>query len=75
MKPLRDMVGDGGVHVLDGAMGTMLYSRGVFVNVCYDELNLKQPRLVQGQPVPAHPLKDFLRELVAGMLKPRDGAR
>ena len=47
MKPLRDMVGDGGVHVLDGAMGTMLYSRGVFVNVCYDELTLKQPALVQ----------------------------
>ena len=35
------------VHVLDGAMGTMLYSRGVFVNVCYDELNLSQPGLVQ----------------------------
>ena len=35
------------VHVLDGAMGTMLYSRGVFVNVCYDELTLKQPALVQ----------------------------
>ena len=35
------------VHVLDGAMGTMLYSRGVFVNVCYDELNLTQPALVQ----------------------------
>jgi homocysteine S-methyltransferase len=28
-------------------MGTMLYSRGVFVNVCYDELSLKQPALVQ----------------------------
>jgi homocysteine S-methyltransferase len=28
-------------------MGTMLYSRGVFVNVCYDELNLSQPALVQ----------------------------
>jgi homocysteine S-methyltransferase len=28
-------------------MGTMLYSKGFFLNVCYDELNLKQPRLVQ----------------------------
>ena len=27
-------------------MGTMLYSRGVFLNVCYDELNLRQPELV-----------------------------
>jgi methionine synthase I (cobalamin-dependent)/5,10-methylenetetrahydrofolate reductase len=27
-------------------MGTMLYSKGVFVNVCYDELNLTQSDLV-----------------------------
>ncbi len=47
MPTLRDLITDSGVHVLDGAMGTMLYSRGVFVNVCYDELALKQPGLVQ----------------------------
>jgi homocysteine S-methyltransferase len=47
MPTLRDLIGDTRVHVLDGAMGTMLYSRGVFVNVCYDELNLSQPALVQ----------------------------
>jgi homocysteine S-methyltransferase len=29
-------------------MGTLLYSRGVFVNVCYDELNLSRPELVRG---------------------------
>jgi homocysteine S-methyltransferase len=28
-------------------MGTMLYERGVFLNVCYDELNLRQPELVR----------------------------
>src|SRR5256712_1085726 len=28
-------------------MGTMLYSKGFYLNVCYDELNLKQPKLVQ----------------------------
>src|SRR5437899_11628355 len=28
-------------------MGTMLYAKGCFLNVCYDELNLKQPKLVQ----------------------------
>jgi homocysteine S-methyltransferase len=44
---LEDLIGDGRVHVIDGAMGTMLYSKGVFVNVCYDELNLKDPSLVQ----------------------------
>ncbi|MEZ0335081.1 MAG: bifunctional homocysteine S-methyltransferase/methylenetetrahydrofolate reductase [Gemmatimonadales bacterium] len=47
MRTLRDLLTDSSVHVLDGAMGTMLYSRGVFVNVCYDELNVKQPGLVQ----------------------------
>jgi homocysteine S-methyltransferase len=47
MRTLRQLLDDTGVHVLDGAMGTMLYSRGVFVNVCYDELTLKQPALVQ----------------------------
>ena len=37
-----------GVPVLcDGAMGTMLYSRGVFINRCYDELNLSQPEMVR----------------------------
>src|SRR6266566_3582252 len=44
---LRDLLTDGKVHVLDGAMGTMLYAKGFFLNVCYDELNLKQPKLVQ----------------------------
>ena len=36
------------VVVFDGAMGTMLYARGVFINQCYDELNLKAPDLVRG---------------------------
>lgn len=27
----------------DGAMGTLLYSQGIFINRCYDELNLSQP--------------------------------
>jgi len=47
MPTLADLIADKRVHVLDGAMGTMLYSRGMFVNVCYDELNLTQPGLVQ----------------------------
>ena len=34
------------VLVADGAMGTMLYSRGVFINRCFDELNLSSPDLV-----------------------------
>ena len=47
MPTLRELLDDGRVHVLDGAMGTMLYGKGFFLNVCYDELNLKQPKLVQ----------------------------
>ena len=35
------------VLVFDGAMGTMLYARGVFINQCYDELNLRAPELVR----------------------------
>ena len=35
------------VIVADGAMGTMLYSRGVFINRCFDELNLSSPDLVR----------------------------
>src|SRR4051812_34537300 len=35
------------VIVADGAMGTMLYSRGVFINRCFDELNLSSPDMVR----------------------------
>jgi methionine synthase I (cobalamin-dependent)/5,10-methylenetetrahydrofolate reductase len=38
---------DGATVLCDGAMGTMLYARGVFINRCYDELNLSQPDLVR----------------------------
>ncbi|MBP2676904.1 MAG: methylenetetrahydrofolate reductase, partial [Deltaproteobacteria bacterium] len=32
--------------VFDGAMGTEIYDRGVFIQACYDELCLSNPRLV-----------------------------
>jgi homocysteine S-methyltransferase len=35
------------VIVFDGAMGTMLYSKGVYINQCYDELNLRAPDLIR----------------------------
>lgn len=35
------------ITVFDGAMGTMLYAEGVFINQCYDELNLRAPDLVR----------------------------
>jgi len=35
-------------RLCDGAMGTLLYAKGVFINRCYDELNLSQPELIRG---------------------------
>jgi len=32
--------------VCDGAMGTLLYAKGVYLNRCYDEVTLTQPELV-----------------------------
>jgi methionine synthase I (cobalamin-dependent) len=33
---------DGATVLCDGAMGTMLYARGVFINRCYDELSISR---------------------------------
>ncbi len=46
MADFRELLADGRPHLFDGAMGTMLYSRGVYINRSYDELNLVQPDLV-----------------------------
>jgi methionine synthase / methylenetetrahydrofolate reductase(NADPH) len=35
------------VLIADGAMGTQFYARGVFINRCYDELNLSAPSMVR----------------------------
>ena len=47
MPALRELLEDGRVHVFDGAMGTVLYGRGVFLNVCFDELAIRQPDLIR----------------------------
>src|SRR5882724_3817672 len=31
----------------DGAVGTLLYAKGIFINRCYDELNISQPDLIR----------------------------
>jgi homocysteine S-methyltransferase len=46
MTTLAELLTDGRAHVADGAMGTMLYARGAFLNVCYDELSVLRPDLV-----------------------------
>ncbi|MGH9958518.1 MAG: bifunctional homocysteine S-methyltransferase/methylenetetrahydrofolate reductase, partial [Pyrinomonadaceae bacterium] len=47
MKPFRELLDTDHIHVFDGAMGTMLYAKGVYINRCYDELNLSNPDLVR----------------------------
>jgi len=46
VKPFLERLAEG-VVVGDGAMGTMLYARGVFINRCFDELNLSNAALVR----------------------------
>ena len=36
-----------GPVLCDGAMGTLLLSKGIFLDKCYDELNLSQPDLIK----------------------------
>jgi homocysteine S-methyltransferase len=45
LVPFLDAL-DQRVLVCDGAMGTMLYAKGIFLNRSFDELNLTQPDLV-----------------------------
>jgi homocysteine S-methyltransferase len=47
MPDFRALIDDGSAHLFDGALGTELYRRGVFINVSYDEVNLKRPELVR----------------------------
>src|SRR3954465_10237365 len=45
MKKFEEAL-DERVLVCDGATGTMLYAKGVFINKSFDALNLTQPELV-----------------------------
>ena len=47
MTSFLDLLTDARPHLFDGAMGTMLYQKGIFINRCYDELNLREPELVK----------------------------
>ena len=45
MQDFIQAVADEHVYLFDGAMGTMLYSKGVFINKSFDALNVTQPDL------------------------------
>ena len=46
-QALARLIDPDALVLFDGAMGTMLYAKGVFINQCYDELNLRSPDLVR----------------------------
>ncbi|RMG06861.1 MAG: bifunctional homocysteine S-methyltransferase/methylenetetrahydrofolate reductase [Acidobacteria bacterium] len=46
MRSFRSLLEDDGVHLFDGAIGTRLYEKGVYINRNYDEINLTAPELV-----------------------------
>ncbi|MEZ5064646.1 MAG: bifunctional homocysteine S-methyltransferase/methylenetetrahydrofolate reductase [bacterium] len=46
MEPFLERLARGAI-VADGAMGTMLYAKGIYINQCFDELNLTHPELVR----------------------------
>src|SRR5687767_5358277 len=47
MKNFRELLDSDNIYVFDGAVGTRLYDKGVYINRSYDELNLTAPDLVR----------------------------
>jgi homocysteine S-methyltransferase len=47
MKNFRDLLDSDSVYVFDGAVGTRLYTKGIYINRSYDELNLVSSDLVR----------------------------
>ena len=47
MRNFKDLLESDSINVFDGAMGTMLYAKGIYINRSYDELNLVAPDLVR----------------------------
>src|SRR5438477_11104386 len=47
MQTFKDLLDSDRAYIFDGAMGTMLYSKGIYINRSYDELNLVAADLVR----------------------------
>jgi homocysteine S-methyltransferase len=48
MRDARDfLLSPDRIRLFDGAMGTMLYNRGIYINQCFDEVNLKSQDIVR----------------------------
>ena len=46
MIPFEEYINENLV-LMDGAMGSLIYEKGVFIDKCYDELNLSRPDLIR----------------------------
>jgi methionine synthase / methylenetetrahydrofolate reductase(NADPH) len=46
MKGFRERLQNNEVVVFDGGVGTYLYEKGIYINTCFDELNLTNPDIV-----------------------------
>ena len=47
MENILERLANGEILLCDGAMGTQLYDRGVYINRCFDEINLTDPDMVK----------------------------
>lgn len=47
MKDFREILDSDNIYVFDGAVGTRLYDKGIYINRSYDELNIVAPDLVK----------------------------
>jgi methionine synthase / methylenetetrahydrofolate reductase(NADPH) len=47
MRDFKELIESDRAYIFDGAMGTMLYSKGIYINRSYDELNLVAADLVR----------------------------
>src|SRR4051812_12399840 len=47
MKSFKEVLAKGDTLLFDGAMGTALYTKGIFINRCFEDANLSNPGLVK----------------------------
>ena len=47
MKELKEILDNHLPLLFDGAMGTILYNKGIFINKCFEEANLNAPKMVE----------------------------
>ncbi len=47
MRDFQELIESDGIYIFDGAMGTRLYEKGIYINRSYDELNLSNKDLVR----------------------------